>query len=255
ARRVLRLRPLEPLGAAPDARLRGEVLHKVMEMFARSAIDDPTADPDAAFDAAVAAGVAASGAPPAEAMIWRARLQRVKRAFLRYEAERRATGAPLDVEVDGRVALATVAGEVTLTGRADRIDRLATGALAIYDYKAGTAPSEKQVKFFAKQLPLLGAMAEAGAFEGVPTAAADELAYLTLSGGSGGDKPRAVETDADALKGLTILLNSFFDPDTPYLPRAFVEKARSYAGDYEHLSRFGEWSDRVPDRAPPGVAS
>ncbi|MEL7464244.1 MAG: PD-(D/E)XK nuclease family protein [Pseudomonadota bacterium] len=254
ARRVLRLRPLEPLAAGPDARLRGEVLHKVMEDFTRAVIADPNAPFDEAFDEAAASAIAASGAPPAEATIWRARLQRVRHWFLAEEVKRQDAGAPLDVEVAGETTLQTVVGDVVLRGRADRIDRLTDGSLAIFDYKAGSSPSQKQVEVFAKQLPIMGAMAAAGAFRGVAPAEASRLAYLTLSGAGEGGATREIEPDADALKGLTILLNHFFAPQTPYLPRAYVEKTQGYAGDYQHLSRFGEWADRAPEDAPGGGA-
>ena len=53
-------------------------------------------------------------------------------------------------------------------GKADRIDRLADGGLAIVDYKTGKAPAQKAVDAgFALQLGLLGLIARAGGFEGV----------------------------------------------------------------------------------------
>ena len=57
---------------------------------------------------------------------------------------------------------------VAITGRADRIDALADGSLAIIDYKTGIPAKPKQVNAgFALQLGLVGLMAERGAIEGV----------------------------------------------------------------------------------------
>ena len=54
---------------------------------------------------------------------------------------------------------------VTVHGRADRIDRLADGGLAIIDYKTGAPPTQKAVKAgFALQLGLLGLIGRAGGF-------------------------------------------------------------------------------------------
>ena len=62
---------------------------------------------------------------------------------------------------------AALAG-VTVHGRADRIDRLADGGLAIVDYKTGAPPTQKAVDAgFALQLGLLGLIGRAGGFEGV----------------------------------------------------------------------------------------
>ena len=174
--------------------------------------------------------------------------------FLKGEAARRAAGTPLGVEVKGELTLDTAGGAVTLKGRADRIDGLAGGGLAIYDYKAGGAPTQKQANIFAKQLPLLAAMAESGALEGAPEAAAPVLAYLSLSGAEGGGKETPIEPEPGALDKLRSLLDAYFDTDQPYLPRAYVER-QSYPSDYEHLSRYGEWDDPTPTGPPTGGGS
>jgi ATP-dependent helicase/nuclease subunit B len=61
---------------------------------------------------------------------------------------------------------------VEIKGKADRIDRLADGTLAIVDYKTGGPPSGAEVEAgYALQLGTLGLMAKAGAFgplEGAP---------------------------------------------------------------------------------------
>jgi ATP-dependent helicase/nuclease subunit B len=63
---------------------------------------------------------------------------------------------------------------VRISGKADRIDRLADGTLAVVDYKTGQPPSGKRVEQgFALQLGTTGLMVQAGAFEGLagePTA-------------------------------------------------------------------------------------
>jgi ATP-dependent helicase/nuclease subunit B len=52
---------------------------------------------------------------------------------------------------------------VRIHGRADRIDRLADGTLAMVDYKTGTPPSARMVQEgFALQLGLIGLIAQGG---------------------------------------------------------------------------------------------
>ena len=69
----------------------------------------------------------------------------------------------------------------TLTGRADRIERSPHGGLAIVDFKTGAMPGVKEVQVgFSPQLTLEAAMAQAGAFEGVPARLdIDELSTST----------------------------------------------------------------------------
>ena len=75
----------------------------------------------------------------------------------------------------------------TLHGRADRIDRLPDGTLAVIDYKTGKPPSGAQVEEgFALQLGTLGLMVERGAFEGV--AGTPDAVRILVAGASDKDE-------------------------------------------------------------------
>ncbi|WP_340107962.1 double-strand break repair protein AddB [Pikeienuella sp. HZG-20] len=255
AREVLKLRVLDDPGAPADQRDRGEVLHKVMERFiAETMAGWPGAGPAAAlFDRITAETVAASTAAPVQALAWGARLGRVRDWFLAKEAERRAAGRPIAQEAAGELTFRTRGGDFSLNGRADRVDLLNTGELAIYDYKAQTIPTKEQIKIFQKQLPLLALIAsEAGLGSRAPTPVG-ALAYLSLSGAGAGGEERAVALEPDALERLIGLIEAYETEERPYLPRAYPEMM-GFASDYDHLSRFGEWEDAAPDAAPPGAS-
>ena len=117
------------------------------------------------------------------------RLARVAPWIIGQEAERREYSRPIGAELHGIATIQTLLGDFTLTGRADRvdfIDNLPDGGVAIIDYKAGQAPSNKQAQVYAKQLPLLGAMARAGAFDAFEAETAAILTYVSLSGADDG---------------------------------------------------------------------
>ena len=57
-----------------------------------------------------------------------------------------------------------------LVAKADRIDRLGDGTLAIYDYKSGAPPSKPQIKAFDKQLLLECLIVRWGAYEEIAQA-------------------------------------------------------------------------------------
>ena len=237
AQKVLRLKRLDPVGRAPDARDRGMILHDVMARFATGDASDLAA---ALADAAALLDDAPL--PPALRRLWRARLDRLAPTLLREEARRRALGAPR-VEVKGALA----ASGFTLTARADRIDLRAGGRAALYDYKTGAIPSDPQIQAFAKQLPLEAAIAQAGGYEGLGAVAVVEMAHVSLGGGKGAGAAKPVKDDpaalaAEAWAGLLRLMAAYARPDTGYPARA-RPKHIAYASDYDHLARYGEWED------------
>ncbi|MBD3765664.1 MAG: PD-(D/E)XK nuclease family protein, partial [Rhodobacterales bacterium] len=238
ARHILRLYPLDPLRHRPDARLRGSVLHQVLERFVR----DRPADEDRAAARArllsTAARVLADEVPwPATRALWLARLDRAADSFLAGEAARE--GIPVMIEDRGRITLDPPG--FTLTARPDRIDRLPDGRLHILDYKTGTPPTERQQRLFDKQLLLEAAMAERGAFAALGRADVARITYVGL-GAAGKVETTAITPDltAQVWEDLARLIARYLTPDQGYTARRALFSTRD-ASDYDHLSRFGEW--------------
>ncbi|RVT83441.1 double-strand break repair protein AddB [Rhodobacteraceae bacterium CCMM004] len=246
-RRVLGLRPLDPLHPAPDAPLRGTVIHDIFEAYLRTGTDPHR--PDAAdVLLACADAILDRDVPwPAARKLWRARIARVADWFVAGERVRQADATPEPPERRGRLILSSA---VTLTGKADRIDRRSDGRLVIYDYKTGAPPSERQIAHFDRQLLLEAAMAEAGAFETIPAARVAAIAYIGLGAAPVEalydlDDPEAPFSVAETLAGLEALLARYLDPATGYTARRAMHGVR-WDGDYDHLARFGEWTDADP---------
>lgn len=164
ARRILGLSSLDPVDAEPTAAWRGTAVHKVLEEWAEHDECDPEK-----LAARAKALLADPGVHPLLRALWQPRLMEAV-AFIAEEMGRNLAGGrrPLKAEIGGEAELAGI----TLSGKADRIDRLADGTLAIVDYKTGQPPSRKAVmEGFSLQLGLLGLIAEAGGFEDVAGAA------------------------------------------------------------------------------------
>jgi ATP-dependent helicase/nuclease subunit B len=136
-------------------------------------------------------------------------------------------------------------GLFTITGRADRIDRLAGGVLLLIDYKTGSVPQPKQVQAgYAPQLPLEGAILRGGGFKGV-SGSPGALEFWRLSGG----EPAGERCPIDAgdpgelidrvLARVGALVDRFDDPATPYLAVPAPRWAPRFS-DYWHLERLGE---------------
>ncbi len=262
ARRVLDLRKLDPLDADVGALDYGIIVHAALARFVRDVSTARAGWPgdDAAraiWDEASEEALAAQGPRPALSAFWRPRLARIGAFVIELEREMRRDGHIRQswVERDGRLELKRPRGAVTLKARADRVDQLGDGTLAVLDYKTGTLPKpEDLVDGSAPQLPLEAAMAWRGAIQGVPDSPVRALTYWKLSGGeTAGEvkpmltEPEEVETAAeDALDRLGLLVDRFLLGDAPFTARP--HPARSTRGDdYDHLSRVAEWADAEGD--------
>lgn len=232
ARHVLKLRPLDPLRPEADPRLRGVVLHEILERFVRERAvlrDDLLRIADAVLADRVAWPLARA--------IWRARLEKAATSFLEFSAN--TGGAPVLLEEKGAARLAGL--EFTLTGKPDRIDRLPDGRLVVIDYKTGDPPTEKEQKHFDKQLLLAAAMAEQGAFPGLDPADVSHIVYVGLKAVFKKAKVDLNPGDVDEVwDKFRTLITRYARPTQGYTARRAVQTVKEKY-DYDHLSRFGEW--------------
>jgi len=180
---------------------------------------------------------------------------------LRWAAERvwaeRDTRWPVASEVKGAI----VVDGIRLHGKADRIDQLVDGSLAIVDYKSGSAPSGTAAAAgLDNQLGLLGLIAAAGQADGLDAAPVGALEYWSLkrdrakgeegkvSATHGGRRAlktaeEAVERAAEALADLSA---RFLLGQEPFVPG---EAGRRYA-DFDQLMRRDEWFGRGDGTTP-----
>ena len=252
AKRILKLEPLDPLGSPPDAALRGSIIHDALARFTR--------EWTGAHDATAEARLLAIGDECLEAVadfpevraVWTIRFAAIARWFIAWEAARDAEVAKRHAEIDGKLDLMTPEGPFTLIGRADRIDEITGGRLAIYDFKTGTPQTERTVfAGLTPQMTLEAAMARAGGFAGIAAGfTVADLAWLAV-GQAGRTDPyvsavrRGESADdlADAARAaLQALIDAFDTVTTPYLSRSRPMFAARYGGDYDHLARVREWA-------------
>ena len=239
ARRVLRLKILDPLDAAIGPLERGNAVHKALERFVKEH-PEPLGDDAALTLIAIADQVfAAQGTPKAALALWRPRFANAAFWFIEQERVLREARETSLTEIKG---LWQVTPQFELRGIADRIDVLPDGSGAIFDYKTGKPPTKKQIKsFLAPQLLLEAEMLRAGAFGDPRETAA--LIYVWFSGGR--DRGTLEEVDLslvpEAVARLKRYIALFENPTTPYLPRLRPQNV-DFVGDYDHLARVREWS-------------
>ncbi|MEO0398474.1 MAG: double-strand break repair protein AddB [Pseudomonadota bacterium] len=244
ARDILGLYPMEPPGGAFSVREMGELLHGVFETAA-AAPDAPTADALAQLFDERAQGF---GCTDADAALWRPALQAAFHWFTDFDAERRATSDETFLEAKGEIELPNITPPFTLYGRADRLDIDKTGAALLVDYKSAEPKSEKQAKFFNPQLQLLGLIAEQGGFDAIGPRPVADYRYVRMINrrgqmsrdeqGQSGEAAHAAILDA--AERLAALITAFDDPARGYPAQPHPEFTDVY-GDYDQLSRRGEW--------------
>ena len=240
---MLGLNRLDLVDADLSAAWKGSAVHEVLEHWLR----ETDCDPDELIDRARAL-VAGDAIHPMLRALWQPRLLEAIQWIADQERANRTEGrAPIVAEARGE----TILGGVTLHGRADRIDRLSDGRLAIIDYKSGQPPQAKAVEAgFALQLGLLGLIAQAGAFEGVDgTLGAHEYWSLARDSRGGFGKKFAPDSRIGAEAFLESSLAHFLTTAEAYLTgnEPFTAKLHpAYApyGDYDQLMRLDEWYGR-----------
>jgi ATP-dependent helicase/nuclease subunit B len=246
AKTILRLSSLEAPGEAPDAKWRGTFLHAVLERWGKEAhFETGSLLPllQQAFDE--------SGLHPLVKAMWQPRFEDSAAWFEAQVDAARAEGrVPIFCEEKGTATIA----EIKVTGKPDRIDRLADQSLAIVDYKTGAPPSDLQVKEgYALQLGLLGALAERGAFAGVEGKAqtfeywsqqrngAQFGSIKSPTSGKGKNKSDAERFVADMVAQFTMAAEHWLKNCNPFEAKCRPDLAYS---EFDQLMRYEEWQGR-----------
>jgi ATP-dependent helicase/nuclease subunit B len=254
ADKVLGLRKLGILDEDPTAAERGTFIHAILERWTDEKPDDP-----AHLRAVADLMLGEWDHHPLMRALWAPRVRRA----VDWVAETVVDWSnaperwrPAAAEAKGRV---TLGNGITLTGRADRIDRGEGGALAIVDYKSGEPPSHAQhAGGYALQLGLLAWMASDGHFARVAPGPVRALRYWKLSGGRTPGKVvdpmlyrgKAWEDGTDLGGFIDASMARFFElcdemllGSAPFVAKLHPEYSTRYT-DHDHLARVAEWMGR-----------
>jgi ATP-dependent helicase/nuclease subunit B len=253
AKHILKLPQLDRVDEPPGAADRGTAIHAAIGEFAKLYADHLPTDPYGELIRIGRAHFVPLEAYPEARAFWWPRYERIATWFADFERRRHGKMAAAHVEVSGELTI-PLGGDRTfrLTGRADRIERLADGRYAILDFKTGQVPSDPQVQAgISPQLTLEGAMLRSKGFPGIDDRAVSlaELVYVKLKGGEpageesvvgvkGGGPDAAAEK---ALARLTTLVARFDDETMPYRSLVLSMWKHRY-GTYDDLARVKEWT-------------
>ncbi|KZB66993.1 double-strand break repair protein AddB [Thalassospira lucentensis] len=248
ARHILGLRKLDGVDEDPGAADYGNLIHDALDQFISKYPDHLPPDGEHQLIMIGREVFKPLAARPGLWAFWWPRFERIARWFIQTEAARRDHVRKSYTEQSGTLETAT---GFEVYARADRIDMLRDGGIAIIDYKTGMPPSQTDVASgFAPQLPLEAAIAQDGGFKDVPAGPPASMAFWKLSGGDPAGEIREIDTKRmkttpaelarDAVAGVNVLAKAFADEKTPYLSVPHPDHAPKYS-DYVHLARLREW--------------
>lgn len=252
AGRIMRLGDLEAIEAEPGPAWQGSTAHTILQRWHEAC----RTDPEAAIAPIMATVMEEANAHPLLRALWEPRLLKALEWVV--SEVRGSDREVLAVEAEGEMRFKGV----RVHGRADRIDALPGGGIAIVDYKTGKPPSPTQVEQgFALQLGVLGLIAQAGGFADAP---GEPCAFEYWSLGKSDKSETGFgyrETPVGRRTGLR---------EEEFLPLAGAkldEAVRDYIcgskpfrarenpdyptfGTYDQLMRLAEWLPRFDEDAP-----
>ncbi|BBC72876.1 helicase [Altererythrobacter sp. B11] len=244
AARILRLRALDALDAEPSPAWQGTLAHEILRRW-----HDEGGD----IHAIAQEELRAMNAHPLMRGLWQPRLFE----GLRWVAEEVGAMQGREVIAVEKDCEMRVDG-VRIHGRADRIDRLPDGTLAVVDYKTGAPPSAAEVaKGYRLQLGLVGLIVQAGGVAGVDGEVTG-FEYWSLAKRRGGEGFGYADTPLQVGNKRSGLSPEEFLPETRHYlhdaitgwilgDRPFTARPNpDFPGynDYDQLMRLDEWMGR-----------
>ena len=254
AKKILKLKPLDPLEEEKGPKEKGQVLHDIFHKFLLETGDQSALGNDA-LDTLLQIGrneLALHIEDPSLWVSWWPRFENLAISFVDEERKWRDEGYSF---VAGETEGSAMRGRFTLTARADRIDRDRNGKYAVIDYKtSSTTISPKDVQAgFSPQLTVAGIILHPEAEGGFPKLKDQESSYLGYWHLTGGQKNPLVKKSVDTGKGVSVeniiedglqgvlkVLENYDDPERGYPSLPFAGYEPRYQ-EYEHLARVLEW--------------
>ncbi len=252
ASKILGLYKLEELEKPFDAATRGNILHDIMEQWTAQFPKNIPTDASNDFIKIAKDIIQTGNYGDTTWSFWKPRLIRLADWIASHETEWRKDTRFFKSEAQGSLTLNdNNKAPFTLHARADRIDKFKTNGYAIIDYKSGGSYSKNKLESAElNQLPLEALILQEGGFHdaGIPADSVHSIAYWKITGGKEiatitelKDDGKLQQSIAFAKDGLTQLITTFEDPETPYMAIPYLDNAPHF-NDYAHLERVKEWA-------------
>ena len=246
--KILRLREKEGLEQPPDAAMRGQLIHGILEDYYKERM----AQPHLPFNLPRLLELAEIQLNPLKAQhpeiyyFIRERFTHIADHLRKIEESRNQNPQVIYTEIKGELDLELKNNLFKLTAKADRIDLLPDGSLEIIDYKTGTIPAVKHIKGGNDpQLLLEALISERGGFKTIKDGEALPVSSINIYDLAGRREPshRLIALDetipTEVEQKLRNLITYYEDEQTNYAAKPNLKT--SYLNGFDHFQRFDEW--------------
>lgn len=240
AKYILKLKPLDDLDREVQPYDFGNIIHNILQRYNN---EHRHQLPENALEELLNLGervFADEHVPPEQYAFWYPRFVEAMEWYVTQEAQYRPKVETVHNEIEGFMKFDDL--DFKIKAKADRIDETKDGYVNIIDYKTGSYRTDKEmVSGKAPQLPIEALIAERGGFPEVPPKKAESLRYWTFKREVCTTPEQTEEAINNTSKNLRELITAFDDENRPYLAKPVPSNKPIYS-DYEHLSRYLEWS-------------
>ncbi len=245
AKYILKIKPLDDLDRTTKSYDFGNLVHKILQKFNNEHKHQLPDNPLEEFIKICEATFDAENVTQEQRAFWYPRFVKAMEWYVAQELKYRPTIETIHNEAKGAYTFEDLNFKVT--AQADRVDETKDGHLNIIDYKTGQSRSEKEmITGKAPQLPIEALIAENGGFSDVPAKHVQSLRYWTFKKETCMNSEKTKESIDVIEQKLRELIIAYDDENRPYLTKP-VPSSKPIYSDYEHLSRFLEWSVKDDD--------
>ncbi len=248
AKYILKLFPLKDIGDVQENIIYGLALHNTLEHFLSTT---PFHKDPAVLKEKIIQTLKEYHFPEPTLAFYDEKIAKISNFIIDIQSIREQLTEEIFLEKKGTLQIELDDKSIfTLTGKADRIDKLKTNTLEIIDYKTGTPPANSDiVAGLSPQMTLEAVILRENGFEEIKPKNDIQISYWKLNGkNSGGEiihipsktsKKDVSELIEEAYQGVKAILNKFRDDKTPYTASPRPDKIKY--NDYALLSREKEW--------------
>ena len=257
---ILKLKALNDLDRKKEVYDFGNIVHRMLEKFNDKY--NGKEYPEDAAEQLMALGLqefCANGVGEEVAAFWRPRLKAMIEVVMRQEKICRSNVEDVFNEVVGEVELKGKQNTFSITAKADRINKNTDGTLCIIEYKTGRGREAQSIEdCTSPQLPVEALIAQYAGYKKerkdkppviVAPGTVSGMQYWALKGESEGiDADKSQKAIEGIQEVLQKLIDIFDDESRAYRAKPIqIPKKRGQYNNYDHLSRFLEWSVKDDD--------